>query len=107
CFLCHFPSGRPDRPLAGALPCGVRTYLSTVALRAPADSYESLSATALAEREGGAIVWLAATPSLYRMGSSNPANAGSRRIRLEGVHRSPLPGLLSDDRGYPSVSWEI
>ena len=27
CFLCHFPSGHPDRPLAGALPCGVRTFL--------------------------------------------------------------------------------
>src|SRR5436190_2627678 len=28
CFLCHFPSGRPDRTLSGALPCGVRTFLS-------------------------------------------------------------------------------
>src|SRR3954470_21891895 len=28
CFLCHCPSGRPDRPLTGALPCGVRTFLS-------------------------------------------------------------------------------
>ncbi len=27
CFLCHFPSGHPDRPLTGALPCGVRTFL--------------------------------------------------------------------------------
>src|SRR4029453_5613096 len=27
CFLCHFPSGRPDRMLSGALPCGVRTFL--------------------------------------------------------------------------------
>jgi len=26
-FLCHCPSGRPDRPLTGALPCGVRTFL--------------------------------------------------------------------------------
>ena len=27
CFLCHFPSGHPDRGLPGALPCGVRTFL--------------------------------------------------------------------------------
>ena len=26
-FLCHCPSGRPDRALPGALPCGVRTFL--------------------------------------------------------------------------------
>ena len=28
CFLCHFPSGRPARALPGALPYGVRTFLS-------------------------------------------------------------------------------
>jgi hypothetical protein len=28
-FLCHFPSGRPDRVLPGTLPCGVRTFLPT------------------------------------------------------------------------------
>src|SRR5437588_7845 len=27
-FLCHYPSGHPDRALPGALPCGVRTFLS-------------------------------------------------------------------------------
>ena len=27
CFLCHFPSSRPDRVLPGTLPCGVRTFL--------------------------------------------------------------------------------
>src|SRR4051812_14258796 len=31
CFLCHFPSSHPDRALPGALPCGVRTFLSTFA----------------------------------------------------------------------------
>src|SRR5262245_34305037 len=29
CFLCHFPSSCPDRALPGALPCGVRTFLSS------------------------------------------------------------------------------
>ena len=27
CSLWHFPAGRPDRPLAGTLPCGARTFL--------------------------------------------------------------------------------
>ena len=27
-FLCHYPSSHPDRALPGALPCGVRTFLS-------------------------------------------------------------------------------
>jgi hypothetical protein len=27
-FLCHYPSGCPARVLPGALPCGVRTFLS-------------------------------------------------------------------------------
>ena len=26
-FLLHFPSGHPDRPLAGILPCEARTFL--------------------------------------------------------------------------------
>jgi hypothetical protein len=30
-FLCHFPSSCPDRALPGALPCGVRTFLSAFA----------------------------------------------------------------------------
>src|SRR3954466_2921815 len=29
-FLCHCPSGCPDRGLPGALPCGVRTFLPPV-----------------------------------------------------------------------------
>ena len=34
-FLCHYPSGYPDRALPGALPCGVRTFLPRLrALRA-------------------------------------------------------------------------
>jgi hypothetical protein len=35
CFLCHFPSGCPDRVLPGALPCGVRTFLSLAGRQAP------------------------------------------------------------------------
>src|SRR5690348_16097526 len=27
CFLCHFPSGCPDWPLASTLPSGARTFL--------------------------------------------------------------------------------
>ena len=36
-FLCHFPSGCPDRVLPGALPCGVRTFLPPSPFRASAD----------------------------------------------------------------------
>jgi len=43
-FLCHYPSGHPDRALPGALPYGVRTFLPAFALA----------------RSGAAIVWLAA-----------------------------------------------
>jgi hypothetical protein len=32
CFLCHCPSGRPDRELPGALPFGVRTFLPSTRL---------------------------------------------------------------------------
>src|SRR5262252_5137225 len=34
CFLCHCPSSCPDRALPGALPCGVRTFLPSIRLRA-------------------------------------------------------------------------
>ena len=61
CFLCHFPSGYPDRALPGALPCGVRTFLSPSPLRAlraagsPGASRASWRACAEASegREGG------------------------------------------------------
>src|SRR5262249_17876687 len=34
-FCATSPSGRPDRPLAGALPCGVRTFLPPFGGRSP------------------------------------------------------------------------
>src|ERR1019366_4426311 len=33
CFLLHFPSGRPDWPLASTLPFGAPTFLDTVPVR--------------------------------------------------------------------------
>jgi len=60
-FLCHFPSGRPDRVLPGTLPCGVRTFL-------PPSRLSALRPT---------IVWPAANSSLYRVlasGSRLPAS---------------------------------
>ena len=53
-FLCHFPSGYPDRALPGALPCGVRTFLlasSRLAQGRPADS-KSDSRAAVSEPGG-------------------------------------------------------
>src|SRR5262249_39958241 len=43
CFLCHFPSGHPDRALPGALPCGVRTFLSSARRVAPRSERSSVS----------------------------------------------------------------
>src|SRR2546425_9293486 len=51
-FLCHFPSGHPARALPGALPCGVRTFLS----------FRHFTARWLSE---AAVVW-PATTSHYR-----------------------------------------
>ena len=79
-FLCHFPSGCPDRALPGALPCGVRTFLPSTRFAA-ASAQRSSGCTA-------AIVWLAA------------ANA---RICSRSSTRSHRPSASS----YPSVSCEI
>lgn len=46
-FLWHFPSGRPALPLAGTLPCGVRTFLTN--LEDPRD-HPAHSASILAGR---------------------------------------------------------
>ena len=45
-FLCHFPSGCPDRALPGALPCGVRTFLPPPS-RAEARNHERRSSGSL------------------------------------------------------------
>jgi hypothetical protein len=58
CFLCHCPSGCPDRELPGALPCGVRTFLPAFALP------KRLHATA---GYGAAVAWLAAIASNCRI----------------------------------------
>ena len=57
CFLCHFPSGCPDRGLPGALPCGVRTFLSP-----------ALAADTRRHPRGGraAVVWLAAAELIVK-----------------------------------------
>src|SRR3954447_4901668 len=45
CFLCHCPSSCPDRALPGALPCGVRTFLSPSRLAALRRAIVCLAAT--------------------------------------------------------------
>src|SRR5678815_2726042 len=52
-FLCHYPSSCPDRALPGALPCGVRTFLSC-ASRVQKDRPTS-----------EAVVWLTAKVGSY------------------------------------------
>ncbi len=51
-FLCHCPSGCPDRALPGALPCGVRTFLppstlGSASARAASDGSSHLLRTTL------------------------------------------------------------
>src|SRR2546425_1671419 len=64
-FLCHFPSGHPARALPGALPCGVRTFLS----------FRHFTARRLSE---AAVVWPAATIHYRR----SPAASGTSPPRL-------------------------
>jgi hypothetical protein len=69
CFLCHCPSGCPDRVLPGALPCGVRTFLPAFALGLSASGY------------GAAIVWpTAAEYSILTRGDFAPARSATRRF---------------------------
>jgi hypothetical protein len=55
CFLCHFPSGHPDRALPGALPSGVRTFLppSRSTLRWASSLIEACLRSREAAKEGG------------------------------------------------------
>jgi hypothetical protein len=69
CFLCHFPSGCPDRVLPGALPCGVRTFLSSPA---------SPAARTPQDDRGAAIAWLPATSCQT---TRRPGCASARTVR--------------------------
>ena len=50
CFLCHCPSGHPDRSLTGTLPYGVRTFLSRKRSSNRARSLGATSAPGTADR---------------------------------------------------------
>ena len=78
CFLCHFPSGCPDRALPGALSCGVRTFLP------PSRLFEPLRRT---------VVWLAA--NLYCTTVPRPNRSGAGGVLLSDIERM---------RGCTSVS---
>src|SRR6266516_1629589 len=62
CFLCHCPSGCPDRALPGALPCGVRTFLPPKP-----------------EGRRRTIIWLAATLSIVQRASRKGRRGGTGR----------------------------
>ena len=66
CFLCHCPSGCPDRALPGALPCGVRTFLppSPYGLRR-GKPIEGLSRRSARKARRRAVVLLTAKRRLY------------------------------------------
>ena len=81
-FLCHFPSGHPDRALPGALPCGVRTFLPFPGSPAACATGRPASGGRLASCGG-----LSKIP---------PSPAFAR-----------LAGFVEAGPRYPSVSWLI
>jgi len=96
CFLCHFPSGCPDRALPGALSCGVRTFLPPSRLFEPLRRGKPLRACRAEARESGrrrTVVWLAA--NLYCTTVPRPNRSGAGGVLLSDIERM---------RGCTSVS---
>ena len=89
CFLCHFPSGRPDRGLPGALPSGVRTFLPAPRHQVTGHAAVVCPSTADCQRPG----FLARRPS-----SGVPTRAQPARLLPPRVERvvSPDGGASSD-----------
>ena len=82
CFLCHFPSGCPARALAGALPCGVRTFL-------PPSVGDRLADCDL---------------SIIKSQRPNPKTQIPRRVVTKLGFRVGIWGLGIWDFDYPSIS---
>src|SRR5439155_4797822 len=84
CFLCHCPSGHPDRALPGALPCGVRTFLSPKPAsgrrRAVVRPAASLNCTMWA----GQVAFLPLPPFLPFVTRRSPAKSGTARASCKG-----------------------
>ena len=88
CFLCHFPSGCPDRALPGALSCGVRTFLPPSRLFEPLRRCKPLRACRAEARESGrrrTVVWLAA--NLYCTTVPRPNRSGAGGVLLSDIER--------------------
>jgi len=64
CFLCHFPSGYPDRALPGALPCGVRTFLPPAPFRTSADGRLAYCELVMLTLWAGRAGWAGSYPSV-------------------------------------------
>ena len=96
CFLCHFPSGHPDRGLPGALPYGVRTFLPACSPRRAHAAVVWLSTAECQISHGGFAPKPPAPPS---WGPSAPRRASRGRavrgLLLQGASppnpRSALP----------------
>jgi hypothetical protein len=108
CFLCHFPSGCPDRPLAGALPCGVRTFLPSTRLFA-ARSGQALSSAKSAPPVGRTSSARVGTTGGPRRGDAvrrverNPERAPKGRV--EGRSSGSLRRFHFTWRGCPCSSY--
>ena len=94
CFLCHFPSGCPDRALPGALPCGVRTFLSPcgAAIARLTATAISLGRTATLDYCGSAV---SMAPGL-QPGAFSDASL-DQPVGRHGRRRSALPVRLLRD----------
>jgi hypothetical protein len=95
-FLCHCPSGHPDRALPGALPCGVRTFLPAFA-----------SCGASARRSSGSL-----RTTIVPRDSSEPPSARRRLASLTGRnatmygHVERLAGTFVDEAAVREREFE-
>jgi hypothetical protein len=95
CFLCHFPSGHPDRALPGALPFGVRTFLSPSPLTGLRRSKPSRTCSAVARSAPGAAGGKSELRRAVRRvtpGQGNLKESGTENIQLTSAARRASNG---------------
>ncbi len=99
-FLCHFPSSCPDRALPGALPCGVRTFLSPPPLSGLRRSKPNCDLLRRSTRRR-TIVWRTATVLLSHGRATEAArytSAAHPRTRTRTRTRKILPVVFLRNR---------
>ncbi len=104
CFLCHFPSGHPDRGLPGALPYGVRTFLPACSPRRARAAVVWLSTAECQISHGG---FAPKPPALPSWGPPAPRRASRghavRGLLLQGG-LAPQPPLCPSNSATTSTA---